>query len=274
MNKPTYGITKNNIPFARIEGGDKTLMVWSGGPGNTLPKGWLFNQFTKGLSPLLDEYSLVMLTRRSGMPDGHSTRDMAEDYAALIKDEYGGHVDLIIGNSYGGIVVQHFAADYPDLCDHVVICAAAYEVSETGKALDYRFAELLSQNKPRQAYQLMAGVVSSNSLVKRILRPLLWLVGPSIQGDANNEVFRRDILIEAQAEVAHDGRESLARITIPTLILAGAHDNYFPMELFLETEKLIPGGKLIVYPDKGHNVLNDHQAANDMLAWITEGMDK
>ena len=112
--KLIYGTTKNNIPFARLEGGPKTAMLWGGGPGNTLPSGWLLNSFIKPLFPLLEEYSLVMLGRRVGMPEGHSTRDMSDDYATLIEAEYDGRVDLILGTSYGGIVAQYFAADHAE----------------------------------------------------------------------------------------------------------------------------------------------------------------
>jgi pimeloyl-ACP methyl ester carboxylesterase len=273
MGKPIFGITLNNIPFARVGGGSKTMMVWTGGPGNNIPRGWGFSQFTKGLTPLLDEFSLVMLSRRSGMPNGYTTRDMSDDYAEVISAEYDGHIDLIIGISYGGIIAQHFAADHPELCDHIVICAAAYEVSEDGKQLDYRFAELLSQNKPRQAYQLFAPVFSSNRLVQAIMRPVLWLFGPAMMGDGDNDVFRRDVLIEAEAELAHDGRESLVRISTPTLVLAGDHDNYFPVELFRETVKLIPGGKLIIYPGKGHNIISDKQIAEDIEAWVSGDLE-
>lgn len=268
-NAPVFGTTLNNIPFAQVDGGSKTMLVWTGGPGNNLPRGWGFSQFTKGLAPLFDEYSMVLLSRRSGMPEGYTTRDMSDDYAEVITSEYGGHVDLIIGISYGGIIAQHFAADHPDLCDHIVICSAAYTVSDDGKKLDYRFADLISQGKPRQAYQLFAPVFSSNRLIQAGMRAILWLFGPAMQGDGDDEVFRRDVLIEADAELAHDGRDSLSRISMPTLILAGDHDNYFPLELFQETAEYIPDGKLHIYPGKGHNVISDKQVAEDILAWIS-----
>jgi pimeloyl-ACP methyl ester carboxylesterase len=197
---------------------------------------------------------------------------MSDDYAELISTEYGGHVDLIVGLSYGGIVAQHFAADHSELCDHIVICAAAYKVSEPGKELDYRYAELLNQNKPRQALQGMAGALFSNKLTIAMMRPLLWLLAPFMLGDSNTEIFRQDVLIEAKAEVAHDGRESLSRITKPTLIQGGENDKYFPLEFFQETQELIPNGngKLIIYPGKGHNILDDEQTALDILNWISE----
>lgn len=270
--KPSYGMTQNNIPLAMLEGGPKTAMLWFGGPGNAIPKGFLFNSVVKALSPLLEEYTVHFLTRRSGLSEGYSTQKMSDDYAELISTEYGGHVDLIIGLSYGGIVAQHFAADHSDLCDYIVICAAAYKVSEPGKKVDYRYAELLNQNKPRQALQGMAGALASNKVAIAMLRPLLWLMAPAIIGNSYNAVFRRDVLIEAKAEVAHDGGESLTRITKPTLIQGGEFDKYFPLALFQKTQDLIPNGngKLIIYSGKGHNILDDEKTILDILEWVAE----
>ena len=87
-------------------------------------------------------------------------------------------------------------------------------------------------------------------------------------GDSYDEVFRRDILIEAQAEIDHDGSESLRRISIPVLILAGENDNYFPQEFFQRTVDFFPGGKLHIYPGKGHNILDNDEAAKDIIAWV------
>lgn len=78
-------------------------------------------------------------------------RDMSNDYAEVIKHDFSGHVDIIIGTSMGGMIAQHFAADYPQLFDHIVIAIAAHKMSDIGKKIDYKFAQLLSQGKTRSA---------------------------------------------------------------------------------------------------------------------------
>ena len=45
--KAVFGRTQNNIPLVTLEGGPKTAMLWTGGPGNALPKGFLLNSFLK-----------------------------------------------------------------------------------------------------------------------------------------------------------------------------------------------------------------------------------
>ena len=96
---------------------------------------------------------------------------------------------------------------------------------------------------PRQALATMVGALYSNQLIVAIMRPLLWLLAPAMLGKTvKTDVYRNDILIEAKAEVAHDGRESLKRIAKPTLIQGGEFDKYFPLEYLRETQALIPNG--------------------------------
>lgn len=266
---PVYGVTNNDIPYVRYGSGSRTLLVWSGGPGNNIPKGIGLNRFSKGLNPLTDTYTITLMSRRSGLEDDCTTRRMSDDYADLIRDEFDGHVDLIIGISYGGIIAQHFAADHPDLCQRVVLMMAAHKISARGLQLDLKFAELLSQDKPRQAYALIAEVLTTNHLGLAVLRPFLWLMGPTMIGKDNTPAFRRDVLIEAQAEANHDASQSLGKITIPVLVMCGDQDPYFPIEFFEETADMIPGATLKIYPDKGHDLVSDERVSEDILSWLT-----
>jgi pimeloyl-ACP methyl ester carboxylesterase len=270
---PSYGITSNNIPYARFGRGEKTMQLWSGGPGNNIPKGMAFNRFSHGMTPLLDEYTITLLTRKSGLSQGYTTRDMSDDYAELIRFEFDGHVDLIIGVSYGGIIVGHFAADYPELFDRIVMFMAAHKIDPQGAQLDYRFAELLNQNKPRQAYALISQVIAPNRLVGMIYKGLMCLLAPSMLGADNTETFRRDVLIEAQAELEHDALDAIQRIQVPILIMGGEQDKYFPVEYFQETAAMIPNATLKTYPERGHDLFGDVQAARDILAWVSGELD-
>ena len=101
----------------------------------------------------------------------------------------------------------------------------------------------------------------------------MYVVGPSMLGKDNTETFRRDVLIEAQAELDHDALESIQRIQAPVLILGGDQDKYFPVEYFQETAAMIPGATLKIYADRGHDLFGDAQAARDILAWVDGQLD-
>ncbi len=104
MANTSYGIFKNSIPFARVGSGKKIMLLFLGGPGNGIPRGLSFSFMLSGLKPLLSEYTLYTVSRKSGLTEGYTVHMMSDDYAELICQEFGGHVDLIVGISYGGMV--------------------------------------------------------------------------------------------------------------------------------------------------------------------------
>ena len=47
-------------------------------------------------------YAIWIVTRRRNMPASHTIADMADDYAQLIAEEFGGRVDLVVAESSAG----------------------------------------------------------------------------------------------------------------------------------------------------------------------------
>lgn len=264
---PSYGTFRNTIPYARVGSGKKTMLMFSGGPGNGLPAGFGLRFFTGSLKAFLDEYSLWIVTRISGMPPVYTTQDMSEDYAEMIQEEFGGHVAVAIGVSYGGLIMQHFAADHAGLCDHLVIAMATHKLNPAGGQLDLRYASLLSQGKERQAGVVIAEVLFPSGIQRRLAAAGLWLAGGSITYTMSRS-FNRDVLIEADAELAHDSVESLKRITAPVLILVGGNDFYFSAESAQEMAAMIPSATLKIYPGKGHDILTEKRFAEDIAEFI------
>lgn len=83
------GVFGNGIPYVRFGKGENILLGFSGGPGNTLPSGFMIRVLGH-FKHLAKHYVIYVLARKSGLPKGYSTRDMAEDYATVIKDEFDG----------------------------------------------------------------------------------------------------------------------------------------------------------------------------------------
>lgn len=78
--------------------------------------------------------------------------DMADDYAAMIKEEFGGPVD-VIGVSAGGSIAQHFAADYPDLVRRLVLHSSAHSLNDDAKRLQLEYARLGGLGQWRAAFR-------------------------------------------------------------------------------------------------------------------------
>jgi len=258
------GAFGNGVPYVRFGKGRRTLLIFSGGPGNLLPSVLtlrLFNQF-KHLSK---ECMIYMMSRKAGLPEGYTTRDMAEDYAAVIRDEFnGGPVDAM-GVSYGGLIAQHLAADHPEQIRRSVIAMAAYRLCDEGKKVDMRFAELLSEGKKRAAFSSLSPVIDGGGIRKGFAKFFIGLLGPLM---LSKPATPTDLLVEAKAEIMHDSKNRLAEIKVPTLVIGGDSDYYFPVELYRETAAGIPNARLVLYKGKGHMIFGK-KFDQDVLAFLT-----
>ncbi|GAB2954307.1 alpha/beta fold hydrolase [Nonomuraea fastidiosa] len=69
-----------------------------------------------------------------------------------------------------------------------------------------------------------------------------------------------------------DLRDTLPKITVPTLVVHGVADFSAPIDVTgRRTAKLIPGCRYVEYPTAGHGVFASHheQLNADLLAFIT-----
>jgi pimeloyl-ACP methyl ester carboxylesterase len=165
------------------------------------------------------------------------------------------------------MIAQHFAADHSELFNHIVIAMGAHKISEEGKQIDIKFAELLSKGNIKSAYVTIADALYPPSFKRNILKGILWLAGSFAHKPAS-KTFSQDVLIEAKAEVEHDSIDSLKKISVPVLMLCGDKDFYFPSEYVKEMDSLINNSTLKFYENKGHEIIGDIRFAKDILEFI------
>lgn len=259
------GIFGNGIPYVRFGKGKNTLLVFSGGPGNTLPSGFMIH-VVGHFKHLAKQYVIYVLARKSGLPKGYSTRDMAEDYATVIKEEFDGGPLDIMGMSVGGLIAQYLAADHPELIRCLVLAMTVYQFSENGRKLDVRFAELLSEGKRSAASRSLSPIIRGGRVKKSLFKILMWLLGPFVLRKPENP---KDLLIEGEAEMRHNSRNILAEIVAPTLVIGGDRDYYCPVNVLRETAAGIPNSKLVLHKGKGHMILGK-KFDKDVLAFLNK----
>ena len=249
--KVQFGVFDDLIAYARWGSGARTMVVFPGGPGNSIPRGLGFSLMASGFSAFTDAFTIYMVTRRRNLPEGYTTRDMSDDYARVIADHLGGQVDAVVGQSFGGMIAQHFAADHPNLCQRVVIAGAGHPLSDVGRDIDFRFGEHLSRGRYRRAAATIVEVLAPPGFARVLLRSLAWLLGPGMYKDEHSS-FGSDVMVEVQAELSHDPTGALERIGIPVLFVGGTKDVYFPRESLEATAARIPTAVLKLYEGKGH----------------------
>ena len=246
MTRWTTGVSSNGMAYARWGTGPKTLLLMPGGPGNFTPRGMEQLIRLRKFRPFVEDgYTIWAVTRKLGMPPGHSIADMADDYAEFIERELDGKVDIALSVSFGGFIGFYLAQRHPDRFGHIAITMAGPTVSKRGKHIDYSMAERLSQGRVVEA--------SSGMLMDYYpdLNHRLARLGGEVMGRfafaGMHPEFASDVMVEAEAEVAFDARPILPKIGVPVLLIGGDADFMFPEGYLEETARLIPDCTLRVY---------------------------
>jgi pimeloyl-ACP methyl ester carboxylesterase len=248
-------------------GGHKTLLHIPGGPGSEVPKGLFGRLADVQAKPYLEAgYSVWSVTRPRNMPTGHTVADMAEDYARFVREELEGRVDLVVGESYGGMISLYLAANHPESARLVVVALAAATLTESGRALDLRWARQRAAGRHAEAGATVLEYLIPGSRLAPLRRIGGYVVGPIF---ARADIPVGDLIVEAEAEAAYDARDVLSRITVPVLMICGDADEFFSRAAVEETAAAIPDCTLIWYPGFNHvRAGASRQRPRDILAWV------
>lgn len=265
---PRVATAANGMEYAVLGHGPKTILFIPGGPGSEIPTGDLARKgILAQVKPYAEAgYTVWHVCRRRNMPVGHTIADMADDYAQFIRDELGGHVDVIVGESYGGTIAIHLAADHAALVGRVVLALAAATITESGRELDRRWALARAEGRFDDAGAIALEYALRGDELAGLRRRLGPLVGRMF---ASSHTPPGDLLVEAEAEAAFDGRAVLGRITVPVLLLCGDNDQFFTPDIVRETAAGIPDCTVVWFEGMGHlRAAMSGRVPREVLAWI------
>ncbi|MGD0016553.1 MAG: alpha/beta hydrolase [Verrucomicrobiia bacterium] len=244
-----FGLLAECIPYARIGNGSQKLVIFPGlvdAAWDVRSRAW---DLPKHYRRFASEFTVYVVSRKRQMPVGYTTRDMAADYAKAFKCEIGPAV--VMGISLGGFIAQHFAAEFPQYVQRLVIACAADHQSDEGRLVPERWLALARQKRWGEFYFDIAKVTMQefNHTFYQFLIPLLRMTpaDPS------------DFLISLEASMAHDGSESLGKIRAPTLLIGGTDDVFFPPALLCETARCIPNATLRLIHGCRHGAYELHK---------------
>jgi pimeloyl-ACP methyl ester carboxylesterase len=266
--EPRTGSFGNGMQYVTWGGGPRTLLLIPGGPGSPLPEGMMLRTYLGLFRPVVDAgFTVWLVTRRRGMPLGHTISDMADDYAQLVLEEFGGRVDVVIGESLGGMIGQYLAAAHSDSFGAIALVAAGCEASPWGRSVDARMATAAAGGDWTGAGEAFAEYLLPDRRTRWLRRLMAPLVGRVLR---NSEVPPRDYLVEHQAEDTFDSRPVLPGIRVPVLLLCGDRDRFFTPDVVQETARLIPRCRLVWYRGKGHaGAGTDKRIGQDVLSFVS-----
>lgn len=243
-------IDGTTMDYIRFGSGKQTLIMLPGlgdglrtMKGTALPMALLYRVYAK-------DYTVYAFSRKTSLPEQYTTRDMARDQRKAM-DALGIRRADLFGISMGGMIAQHFAADYPERVNKLIL---AVTCSRPNPILTESVTEWLEQARQGDHRALM------DSNVKRIYTEQYyqrskWLI--PITGKLTKPKSYDRFFVQAQACLNHDAYDRLPFILAPTLVVGGGKDNTLGVEASREIALQIPGAKLRIYPEYGHGVYEE-----------------
>jgi len=205
------------------------------------------------VAALRDEFTLIRYDLRghgkSGKPPGpYHLDDYVADLAAVLDAQSVARTALV-GFSFGGMIVQAFAARYPARVDTLAIVSAV-----AGRTPEQRAAVL------KRADELAAGgaTLTVGAAVERWFTPEFRQRHPDIIERQVQRVLGNDPVGYAAAYrvfAESDVLDELSRITCPTLVMTGEHDTGSTPAMARAMHGRIRGSRLVILERYRHSLL-------------------
>lgn len=251
----TVRLRDDSMHYVRFGRGTKTLVMLPGlgdglttVKGSALPMSFLYRAFAK-------DYTVYMFSRRNHLPEGCSTHSMAHELKEAM-DVLGIEKADLVGVSMGGMIAQHFAADYPQRVGKLVLVVTC---SRPNAILTESVSEWMALARRGDHTALM------DSNVRRMYsdayyRKNRWLT--PVMGKLAKPGSYDRFFAQANACLTHDASDRLAQITAPTLVIGGEQDRTLGADPSREIAAAIPGAQLKMYAEWGHGL---YEEAKDFL---------
>lgn len=180
----------------------------------------------------------------------------ARDVKALLEHEHIAKAHLI-GISYGSLVAQHFAVEYPTYLDKLVLLSTFAHKTPYYEAIELSWWRALEMGGYSLMLDIMLPNVLSESYFSNPLVPIDKLKAARNDLNLNPEAIFK--LMRATKE-RKDFRKQLQKIKADTLVIQGERDNLFPVHLAIEVSENIKNSKLVVIKNAGHTLNLEHVA--------------
>ena len=267
--------------YYKLLGRGKPLMIVHGGPGAS------HDYFLPYLLPLARHYRLVFIDERgSGQSQkledvsAYTVENMVEDVEAVRRALNLGQIGLL-GHSYGGVLAQAYALKYQKNLSHLILGSTFSSTRAMNEVL-----ARIKQNMPAEARERVNkleadGLYGHGKEYEKNRYPADYMVAAWGDGyfpylyqnrpDANydpidNGKMAWDLYREMwgeHGEFVIDGNlksaeytDRLSSIRVPTLIIAGEHDESDP-SLSQTMHEKIADSKLVILPKSGHMTFVD-----------------
>lgn len=263
--KPQSGHFVGELPFVRLGDGPRTLVIFPAlgdAVRDVTALSWRLAWYYRGFTS--DDDRVYLISRKRGLPAGYTTRQMAADYARAFEESIDGPAD-VVGLSMGGLIAQHFAADFPQHVRRLVIGVAAHRLGAEGERMVRRWSTLAQEQRWRELYSDNVALTYTGfrrSLYSILVRLMSERLLPKPASPS-------DYVVSMEACLGHDAADQLGAVRVPTLVVGGTQDELFPKALLRRTAQLIPEATLRLIEDTGHGAFHERvfdEAVKEFMA--------
>ncbi len=247
----------------KIRSGDIELYYETyGGAGKPLVLisgiGYPLWQWHRMVPFLKERFQVVTFDNRgvgqSDKPGGpYSAQMLAADTASLL-GALGIEKAIVMGHSMGGFIAQAMALDFPQRVEKLILCSTNFGgprhipvTPEALKVLTDVTGDPLTRFKNGLVVSTAPGWAEKNpDVIEEWVR---WRVANPIDPAPYQAQMAIGLSLIPEAAAFET---KLPRLTVPTLILFGAHDKVVPPENADLLAKQIADSKVVIFPDAGH----------------------
>jgi 3-oxoadipate enol-lactonase len=174
----------------------------------------------------------------------------AADVFGLV-DALGINKITVIGISYGSLVAQHFALNYPGRLDKLVLLSTFAHKTPIFEAISLSWQRALETGGYPLMLDVMLPSVLSEAYFERPLIPIELLKAARKNVNTDSDALNKLMLATAKRG---DYRAKLKAIKNPTLIVHGEHDALLPVHLAKAVHDSIQGSIFEIIPGVGHTL--------------------
>lgn len=215
-------------------------------------------QWHKMVPFLAEHFQVITFDNRgvgqSDKPEGpYSSQLLAADTVGLL-DALNIDRAIIAGHSMGGFIAQAIVLDHPQCVEKLILCSTNFGgpnhvpiTPEAMKVLTDVTSDALTRFKNGLAVSTAPGWADKNP--EMIDEWIKWRIANPIE-----PVYYQAQLAIGLALLPEEAafENKLKNISVPTLILFGAHDKVVPMENADLLAKQLSGSQTRILPDAGH----------------------
>jgi pimeloyl-ACP methyl ester carboxylesterase len=260
------GTFSGDLPYLVLGSGEPLVYLCGFTLDHRNPRPGLERTLTlRTLTPLARAGFQVYFTNRwPGMAPDTTFAQIAERHAEAIRDHFDRPVN-VLGASTGGSLALQLIADRPDVVRKAVVACAAYTLGPLGREVQRKLLDALEETgryPPEGVLDLLPAKLGSRWL-RALLTPVALLAAKRIT--IENPA---DTIAMLRAEDAFDVRDRLEDIPTETLVICGAQDPFWTLEMFAETACRLPHGKLIMYRNRAHAAVTAPEFFGDVTAFL------